>query len=187
MQESMRGSELHEYFMRIAMAVRKRANCVGNKIGAILTISGRIVSTGFNGTPENMLSCEQGGCHRCAHREKYPSGTAYDLCICVHAEQNAILAAAKFGIALDRSVMYTTMQPCFNCSKEMLQAGVYAVYYLHPWNHPDPEYKAEYQALQNRFPGGIHAIEMEDPDASWAVSRRGSILESVDTKAAAPR
>lgn len=166
--------DFHEYFMGIAMAVRKRANCQGNRVGAIIVVDRRIVSTGYNGTPRGMPNCIDGGCHRCAHREQYPSGVGYDLCICVHAEQNALLAAARFGIAIDHSTLYTTMRPCFGCTKEMLQAGVDSVHYLHDWIYPDPQKRAEYESLQSRFPGGVHRLEMDDPDADWAVSKRST-------------
>jgi len=162
----------HEYFMGIAMAVRRRANCLGSRIGALIVVKGRIVSTGYNGTPENMPNCLDRGCHRCANRDKYQSGTGYDLCICVHAEQNAIISAARFGIAIEGSTLYSTMRPCFGCTKEMLQAKVTAVYYLHDWNHPDPAHKAEYERLQTAFPGGIRRLEMVDPDAEWAIGKR---------------
>jgi dCMP deaminase len=164
--------EQHDYFMGIAMAVRKRENCLGSRIGAVIVVKGRIVSTGYNGTPENMPNCLDGGCHRCANREKYVSGTGYDLCICVHAEQNAIISAARFGIAIEGSTVYSTMRPCFGCTKEMLQAKVTAVYYLHDWNHPDPVHKAEYERLQTAFSGGIRRVEIQDPEAAWAVGRR---------------
>jgi dCMP deaminase len=162
----------HEYFMGIAKAVRKRANCLGSRIGALIVVKGRIVSTGYNGTPENMPNCLEGGCHRCANRDKYQSGTGYDLCICVHAEQNAIISAARFGIAIEGSTVYSTMRPCFGCTKELLQAKVTAVYYLHDWNHPDPSHKAEYERLQAGFPGGIRRLEMEDQEADWAIGKR---------------
>jgi dCMP deaminase len=160
------------YFMGIAMAVRERADCTGNRVGAIIVVDRRIVSTGYNGTPENMPNCSAGGCHRCAHREQYPSGTGYDLCICVHAEQNALLAAARFGIAVQGSTIYSTMRPCFGCTKELLQAGVHQVFYLHDWVHPDKEKQAEYERLQSRFPRGNRQLEMEDPNAAWAVTTK---------------
>ena len=166
--------DMNEYLMGIAIAVRKRANCLGSRIGAVIALHGRIVSTGYNGTPQNMPNCLDGGCHRCANRDKYPSGSGYDLCICVHAEQNAILSAARFGIAIEGSTMYTTMRPCFSCTKEMLQAKVHEVYYLHDWSHPNPAHKAEYDRLQSRFPGGIRRLEMEDPEADWAAPKRAS-------------
>lgn len=168
----------HKYFMNIALAVRLRANCKGNRVGAIIVLDNRIISTGYNGTPENMVNCLDGGCYRCANRDKaYKSGEAYDLCICVHAEQNAILAAARFGISTAGSTMYTTMRPCFGCAKEMLQAQVRTAYYLHEWN---PSIKddvlktaaqtAEYEKLMIRFPGGVHRLDVPDPDVNWAVS-----------------
>lgn len=160
------------YFMGIAMAVRRRADCMGNRVGAVIVKDRRIVSTGYNGTPENMPNCSEGGCHRCAHRSEYPSGSGYDLCICVHAEQNALLAAARFGIAVEGSTMYSTMRPCFGCTKEMLQARVDAVYFLHDWSHPDETKRAEYARLQARFPGGIRKLPVEDPDEAWAVTAR---------------
>ncbi len=165
-----------DYFMGIAMAVRRRANCHGNRVGAIVVLDGRIISTGYNGTPTSMPNCLDGGCHRCANRDQYPSGTGYDLCICVHAEQNALLAAARFGIAVAGATMYTTMRPCFGCSKELIQAGVDKVCYLHDWRYPDETKHAEYERLQQRFGQGVHRVAIEDPDATWAVStlRRGA-------------
>lgn len=174
----------HGYFMEIAMAVRLRANCKGNRVGAVIALDNRIVSTGYNGTPENMPNCLEGGCYRCANRDKmYESGEAYDLCICVHAEQNAILAAARFGIAIEGSRVYTTMRPCFGCAKEMLQAQVHAVYYLHEWNHPNAktaEQRAEYEKLLLRFPEGVHALRMPDRQHKWAVSSKRSTPLSTD-------
>ena len=167
----------HEYFMGIAMAVRIRANCVGNRVGAIVVMEGRIISTGYNGTPQNMVNCLDGGCDRCVKREKYPSGTGYDLCICVHAEQNALLSAARFGFAVQGGTLYATMRPCFGCIKEMLQTMMERVYYLHDWSYPDPEVHKEYEKIQSRFGGGIHKLKMADPEATWAIShlRKNSV------------
>jgi dCMP deaminase len=178
----------HKYFMNIALAVRLRANCKGNRVGALIVLDNRIISTGYNGTPENMVNCLDGGCYRCANRDKsYKSGEAYDLCICVHAEQNAILAAARFGISTSGSTMYTTMRPCFGCAKEMLQAQVRSVYYLHEWNPSAKEdvlktaaQTAEYEKLMVRFPGGVHRLDVPDPDINWAVSQKIPATISLD-------
>ena len=112
--------------MLIAVATRQRAECLGRHVGAVLVREGRIVATGYNGTPRGFPRCnaEEQGCHRCAHREQYPSGSAYDVCICVHAEQNAILQAARLGYSLEGAHCYTTLRPCFGCLKELRQAGV---------------------------------------------------------------
>jgi dCMP deaminase len=166
------------YFMAIAMAVRNRANCKGNRVGAVIVKDNRIISTGYNGTPQNMTNCLDGGCLRCSNRDKqFKTGEAYDVCICVHAEQNAILAAARFGIAIADSTVYTTMRPCFGCAKEMLQVHVKRVVYLHEWipvAEKDPlaneKKQREYEKLFLRFPDGMHKLEMSDPDVGWAVS-----------------
>ena len=158
-----------EYYMRIAMAVRARANCLGNRVGAIIVRENRIISTGYNGTPSGMQNCLEGGCHRCSCRDEYPAGVGYDLCICVHAEQNALLSAARFGISVQGGTAYTTLQPCFGCLKEMLQAKIEKVCYLHQWK-PSDRSLAEYERLLDAFPGGVHKLDISDPEAEWAVS-----------------
>lgn len=158
-----------EYYMRIAMAVRARANCMGNRVGAIIVRENRIISTGYNGTPSGMQNCLDGGCHRCSCRDAYPPGVGYDLCICVHAEQNALLSAARFGISVQGGSVYTTLQPCFGCMKELLQARIQKVYFLHEWR-PSDQSSAEYQRLMSAFPEGMHKLDITDAEAAWAVS-----------------
>lgn len=158
-----------EYYMGIALAVRKRACCTGNRVGAILVKDQRVIATGYNGTPAGVKNCDEGGCFRCAHRDKFASGQGYDLCICVHAEQNSLLMAARFGIAVEGATLYSTMRPCFGCAKEALQAGVKKVVYLHDWRHPDEQMRQAYEALLQYFPGGCVQLPFEDPDYEWAV------------------
>lgn len=158
----------NDYYMKIAIAVRDKANCLGRKVGAILVKENRIISTGYNGTPEGMLNCTEGGCVRCKNRDKYKNSIGYDVCICVHAEQNAILSAARFGISVENSTAYTTMQPCFDCSKALLQAKVTTLYYLHEWSHPVAELQDQYELIQKQFAGGVHKIKMHDPQSAWA-------------------
>jgi len=160
----------HEYYMGIALAVRKRANCVGNRVGALLVRDGRMIAAGYNGTPAGMPNCDEGGCDRCANRDKYKSGEAYDVCICVHAEANALLSAARFGISTEGANLYTSMRPCFSCAKELLQSKVHAIHFLHDWQHPREDLRPHYDNLLTYFPGGVHRVDMEDPDLEWAVS-----------------
>ena len=164
-----------EYFMRIAMAVRSRASCMGRRVGAIVVRDRRILSTGYNGTPTKMVNCEDGGCHRCAHPEAYPPGEAYDVCICVHAEQNALLAAARFGVAVEGCTVYTTLQPCFGCLKELLQASVREVCYLTPW---ESRFREQYETLVERLGRGyFRLVSVEDAEAAWALGRSGDAGE----------
>lgn len=159
-----------DYYMTIALAVRRRANCLGSRVGAVLVLKDRIISTGYNGTAEGMKNCDEGGCDRCARRERFESGRGYDVCVCVHAEQNALLAAARFGIAVEGADLYTTTRPCFGCMKELLQAGVRRVYYLHEWSHPDPELQAQYRVLEAHVPEGVKRVRVDDPDRAWALA-----------------
>lgn len=163
------------YYMGVAVAVREKANCTGNRVGAIAVLHNRIISTGYNGVPEGMQHCLEGGCLRCRNPEgRFPSGTGYDLCICVHAEQNVLLAAARFGIAVEGATIYSTMEPCFGCAKEMIQAKISRVVYLHQWAPTDADpnmdasKKAEYEKLLTRL--GTKQLFIRDRRAKWAVS-----------------
>jgi len=162
--------DMDHYMMGIAIAVRSRANCLGSKVGALIAVDRRIVSTGYNGTPSGMRNCDQGGCDRCADPRRFPPGTAYDVCICVHAEQNALLAAARFGIPVAGATIYTTLRPCFGCFKELLQAQVEAVRYLHEWAPRDPSLRNEYERLVSAFVSGVQQVTVEDPDRAWAMA-----------------
>lgn len=162
------------YYMGIAIAVREKANCTGNRVGAVLVKENRVISTGYNGVPEGMKNCLEGGCLRCNNpKGMFPSGTGYDLCICVHAEQNALLSAARFGIAVQDATLYTTMQPCFGCAKELLQAHVKRIVYLHPWSPSDVDpdmndrKKAEYENITAQL--DTRRLPIEDPRREWAV------------------
>ncbi len=165
-----------DYYMGVALAVRRKANCTGNRVAAVIVRGKRIISTGYNGVPEGMKNCLDGGCMRCQNPQgQFASGSGYDLCICVHAEQNALLSAARFGIAVEGGVMYTTMQPCFGCTKEILQAKLTKVIYLHPWvpTNVDPimdsAMKEEYAKITSALEM-VQFVAAPDPVAPWAVT-----------------
>ena len=164
-----------DYYLGVALAVRRKANCTGNRVAAVIVKNKRIIATGYNGVPEGMTNCLDGGCLRCSNPGgQFKSGTRYDLCICVHAEQNALLSAARFGIAVEGAYLYTTMQPCFGCAKEILQANISRVFYLHPWvpSDSDPtldlEMKNEYDKILAKL--DIRKLKFDDPVANWAVT-----------------
>ena len=138
-----------EYFMLLAVATRERAECIGRHVGAVLVREGRIIATGYNGTPRGFARCNavERGCHRCADRASYPSGVGYDECICVHAEQNAVLQAARLRYSCDGASCFSTLRPCFGCLKELHQAGVREVAYLNEWAPGDERARAAYLEL----------------------------------------
>ncbi len=154
--------DFHQFYMNVAITVREKANCRGRKVGAVLAKQNRIISTGYNGTPEGMRNCLDGGCVRCCNREMFKAGDGYHLCICVHAEQNALISAARFGVAVEDSVIYSTMSPCFDCAKLALQAKVKAVYYVEKWQ-PSPSLPMlidQYDLILRQFPDGVYQLAL---------------------------
>jgi dCMP deaminase len=164
-----------DYYMGIAMAVRKKANCMGRRVGAVIVKRNRIISTGYNGTPEGMANCLDGGCVRCKNKEAYKASVGYDVCICVHAEQNALITAARFGNSIEDAIVYSTLRPCFDCTKVLLQAKVHTIYYIHDWAHPIDSLQEQYLLAQSKLPGGVRKVEIEDPEAEWANGNVGPI------------
>lgn len=115
-----------EYFMQVANVVKSRSTCLSSAKGAVLVSGRQIVSTGYNGTPAGTKHCDEGGCARClAVKEgRMKSGTNLDSCACVHAEENAIIQAAKNGISTQGCTLYSTHSPCTSCSKTIINAGI---------------------------------------------------------------
>jgi dCMP deaminase len=116
-----------DYFMNIAHAAATRSNCIKRKVGAILVVDRRIVSTGYNGTPRGTRNCNEGGCPRCASAA--PAGERLGECLCSHAEENAITQAAYHGVAVRGATLYSTFCPCLLCSKMIINAGITEVVY----------------------------------------------------------
>jgi dCMP deaminase len=111
-----------EYFMEIAHAVASRANCVKRKVGALIIVDRRIISTGYNGTPRGARNCNEGGCPRCAGAAV--AGSRLEECLCSHAEENAITQAAYHGVSVRGGTIYTTLCPCLMCTKMIINAGM---------------------------------------------------------------
>ncbi|MDD4909755.1 MAG: cytidine/deoxycytidylate deaminase family protein [Candidatus Omnitrophica bacterium] len=111
-----------EYFIGIAKLVAKRSTCLRRQVGALIVKDRRILATGYNGTPSGIKHCFEAGCLR--EKLKIPSGERHELCRGLHAEQNALLQAALYGISVKDSSFYITNQPCIICAKMLINAGV---------------------------------------------------------------
>ena len=98
------------------------------QVGAVIVKNKRILTTGYNGAPEGVVSCkEKGECLRV--KLGIASGTRHELCYAVHAEQNAIIQAARLGIVLEGATLYCTHQPCGICAKMIINAGIKRIVY----------------------------------------------------------
>ena len=116
-----------EYFMEIACLVARRSTCLRRRVGAVMVKGKNILATGYNGTPSGITHCEQVGCLR--QQLNVPSGERHELCRGLHAEQNAIIQAAKHGINIADATLYCTNSPCIICSKMLINAGVQRIIY----------------------------------------------------------
>jgi dCMP deaminase len=109
----------HQYFMNIATQVATRATCERKHVGAVIVRDRTILSTGYNGSIRGLPHCEDVGC---IVEEGHCVST-------VHAEANAILQAARNGVAIGDAELYTTASPCWPCFKLIANAGLRRVYY----------------------------------------------------------
>jgi len=116
-----------QYFMDITRLVATRSTCLRRQVGAILVKERNILATGYNGVPSGISHCESAGCLR--QSLKVPSGERHELCRGLHAEQNAIIQAARHGINIDGSILYCTNMPCIICTKMLINAGITTVIY----------------------------------------------------------
>ncbi|MEM2916307.1 MAG: deaminase [Candidatus Woesearchaeota archaeon] len=112
-----------EYFMGIVKQVGRRGTCDRGKSGAVIVKDKRLLSTGYVGSPVGIEHCDEVG-HQ-MHKVTNPDGTTSQHCIrTAHAEQNAIVQAARYGIAIDGSTIYCKMEPCYTCAKMIINAGI---------------------------------------------------------------
>ncbi len=114
-----------QYFIDITHLVATRSTCLRRQVGALLVKERNILSTGYNGTPSGISHCEQVGCLR--ERLKVPSGERHELCRGLHAEQNAIIQAARHGVNIDGATLYCTTMPCIICTKMLINAGIHRI------------------------------------------------------------
>ena len=117
-------------FMEMAHVISGWSSCFrrGRAIGCVIVKDKRIMTTGYNGAPAGIRTCrDKGECLR--DKLGIPSGTHAETCYAIHAEQNAIVQAAKLGVSIDGATLYCTHQPCSICTKMIINAGIRRVIY----------------------------------------------------------
>ena len=117
-------------FMDLAKTIGSWSSCYqeNRKIGAVIVLNKRILTTGYNGAAAGVTSCvERGVCMR--RTMNIPSGTRQEICYAIHAEQNAIIQAAKLGVSIQDATLYCTHQPCSVCAKIIVNSGIRRVVY----------------------------------------------------------
>ena len=111
-------------YMQLAAQLAERSHCVKMKVGAVLTKDTRIISLGYNGPPADTHNCDEewpeAGC---------PRDSKGGCSLALHAEQNAILYAAKNNMDLAGATIYVTLSPCLACAKVLFSLGIKKVIY----------------------------------------------------------
>ena len=154
-----------QYYLNIAKEIAQRGTCYRSRFGAIIVKDDQIISTGYIGAPRGTKDCfERGYCLR--DRLKIPHGTQFEVCRSVHAEQNAIINAARAGVGLLGATIYLYTEnpkngqliealPCYICKKMIINAGLG-------------------KFIGNTKDGGIKIYHVEDWVNEW---KQGDVLD----------
>lgn len=127
--------DFDDIFMELAMNLAKKSHCVKAQVGAVLTNETRIISIGYNGPPSGTHNCDVDfGAEGC------PRDSKGSCSLALHAEQNAILYAAKNGGKVEGATMYVTLSPCIACARVIFSMKIKKVFYLNSY--------AEYKGIE---------------------------------------
>lgn len=128
--------EWNDYFLEIARTVSKRSNCLRAQVGAVIVgTDKKIKATGYNGTPSKVVSCmELGYCYRM--QNNIQSGTRYETCRSIHAEQNAIIQAGQDRCMGSSMYIWGHNFICILCKRFIVQSGIETIYLKKDENSP---------------------------------------------------
>jgi dCMP deaminase len=132
----MKQEKYDRTFLEMATSLSKLSNCIMYKVGCLIVKDNRIISMGYNGTPQGFTNCSDQHKHiqprfgpsaytKAEKEEHHEFSSKFE----VHAEMNSILFAAKQGTSIDGATMYCTLQPCNDCAKNICQAGIKRIVY----------------------------------------------------------
>lgn len=116
-----------EYFLEMSWLVASRSTCPRRAVGAVLVRDHRVIATGYNGSPSGQPHCTDAGCF-----------IEHGHCVrTIHAELNALLQCARYGIATQGVDLYCTDMPCRYCARALVQAGIQRIYYMRAYESPE--------------------------------------------------
>jgi len=120
--------DFDDIFMELAVNLAKRSHCIKKHVGAVLTKETRIISIGYNGPPSGTHNCDEEFPERGCSRDSKGSCS-----LALHAEQNAILYAAKNNSSVEGSTLYVTLAPCLACARIIYSMGVAKVVFMYSY------------------------------------------------------
>lgn len=122
------------YGMATAMLISSRSRCVSHKVGCVIMKEGRFISSSYNGTAHGVPNCD------CINKPDDPNHSDWSRKNEIHAEMNAILAAAKNGISLQGCTLITTLSPCPDCCKNIAASGINQIVYLEEYDKSESDW-----------------------------------------------
>jgi dCMP deaminase len=126
-------------FINIAREIASASKCVSKQVGAVIVKDGRILSTGYNGTPAGYTNC-------CEHwnneytKDHHEWSKTYEI----HAEMNALIWAAREGISINGATIYVTLEPCSECSKNLIASGIKRIVYERAYEHTNSDVVSQF-------------------------------------------
>ena len=163
------------YFMTLASLAARRSNCMKRRVGCVLINNNRIIATGYNGTPRNLTNCNEGGCARCNGAPG--SSSALNTCLCLHAEENALLEAGRERIK-EGTVLYCDTCPCLTCSVKIVQVGIGEVVFSRQYDMDEATARVFTEAgvkLRQFSPpeSGLVCLGMDGEDGAGGLAGQG--------------
>lgn len=152
-------------YLKMANEMSKMSNCISYNVGCMIVKDGRPICTGYNGTVSGFINCDEKFKDIKARfgpepftAEERQRHHEWSNNFEVHGEMNAIIFAAKFGISINDSVLYSTVQPCHNCLKHLIAAGIKRIVYSKPYDKAN--YTKETLALIEKTNTILECIEI---------------------------
>jgi|SRR5690606_31027400 len=134
----------HQYFMAQSHLLALRSTCQRLMVGATIVRDKRIIAGGYNGSVSGSVHCIDDGCY-----------VVDGHCVrTIHAEMNAILQCAKFGVPTENAEIYVTHFPCLNCTKAIIQSGIKTIYYAE-------DYRNHSYAIELLEEAGVNVVKVE--------------------------
>ncbi|WP_368652140.1 ComE operon protein 2 [Ornithinibacillus sp. 4-3] len=162
-----------QYFMAQSTLLALRSTCTRLMVGATIVRDKRIIAGGYNGSVSGSVHCIEDGCY-----------IVDGHCVrTVHAEANALLQCAKFGVPTDNAEIYVTHFPCLQCAKQIIQSGIKAVYYAN-------DYRNNEYAIQLFKEANVKMTKVElttmvvDTNAEEKLAYVQSLIQSLEEKGA---
>ncbi|WP_173916082.1 ComE operon protein 2 [Halobacillus sp. Marseille-Q1614] len=153
----------NHYFMAQSHLLKSRSTCERLAVGAVIVRDKRMIAGGYNGSVSGGIHCIDEGCY-----------VVDGHCVrTIHAEMNAIIQCAKFGVATEGAEIYVTHFPCLHCTKAIIQAGIKAVYY-------SEDYRNDPYAVAMLDEAGVRKVKVEhQPSDQEKLNETESFVEEL--------